>query len=78
MGWWSVLAILTPPALAVVRELLALRKDSARRGNVERIVIAAPVDLRIIDRAANGDAVEIIFTETSERTGSTGRDPSAS
>jgi hypothetical protein len=66
MGWWGMLAVVPPLAIAVVREFLTLRRDVARRDSIVRLVATAPTDLRIIDRASDGGLIEIIVNKTSE------------
>jgi hypothetical protein len=60
MGLWGLLAIVASLAVAVIRELLILRKDAARRDSIERLVTIAPSGLRIIDRTSDGGVIEII------------------
>jgi hypothetical protein len=60
MELWGSLAITLPFAVTVLRDLMALRKDTARRHSIERLVHLAPPGLRVIDRTAEGAAIEIV------------------
>ncbi|TDD23201.1 hypothetical protein E1287_39205 [Actinomadura sp. KC06] len=57
---WAVLVILVPPTAAIVRELIRLRKDAARRESIERLLNNAPSGLRITDRTPDGAVIDIV------------------
>lgn len=63
MGWWSLLAIVAPLAIVVIRELINLRKEAARRDSIVRIVTIAPSGVRITDRASDGGIIEIVVDQ---------------
>lgn len=63
MAWWGLLAVVAPLGVAVVRELVALRKDAARRHSIERLVAGRPSGLRIVDRASDGAVLEIVVAQ---------------
>ncbi|WP_410599903.1 hypothetical protein [Amycolatopsis sp. lyj-90] len=69
MESWAVLAIVVPAAVTIFRDLVALRRDAARRHNIERLVELAPTGLRVVDRTANGGGMEIVTGGPAERSG---------
>ncbi|MEU3628404.1 hypothetical protein [Amycolatopsis coloradensis] len=70
MESWAVLAIVVPAAVTILRDLVALRQDAVRRHNIERLVELAPSGLWVVDRTANGGAMEIVTGRPAERSGS--------
>jgi hypothetical protein len=45
----------------VMRELVAARRDSVRRGSLDQLVSSAPsADVRITDRAPDGAVIEVV------------------
>jgi hypothetical protein len=61
VGFWGVLAVGAPLLVMVIRELVAARRDSVRRGSLERLVSNAPsAGVRITDRASDGGVIEIV------------------
>jgi hypothetical protein len=61
VGFWGVLAVGVPLLVMMIRELVAARRDSVRRGRLERLVSSAPSAwVRITDRASDGGVIEIV------------------
>lgn len=60
MWWLGLLTVVAPLAMAVVRELVALRRDAIRRDSIERLVAATPPGVRIIDRTSDGAVLEVV------------------
>jgi hypothetical protein len=56
---WAVLVGSTPIIAAVCRELVSLCRHVVRRASVERIVRDRTGVIRIVDRTAEGDVLEI-------------------
>ena len=65
MNVWVVLVILVPPAAAIAREFITLRKDVARRDSIERLLNVAPAGLRITDRTSDGGVIDIVVVHLS-------------
>lgn len=60
MSWtWAVLVGVTPILVAVCRDLTSLYCHVVRRASVERIVRECTGAIRIVDRTAEGDVLEI-------------------
>src|SRR5689334_1819487 len=55
MSAWGLLTVFAPLGTAVVRDLIALRRDNARRGSIERLAGSSQSTMRISDRTSNGD-----------------------
>lgn len=61
MSWmWAVLVVVTPIIAALCRDLVSLRRHAVRRASIERIVRGRTGVIRIVDRTAEGDVLEII------------------
>ena len=67
MSWMcAVLVGITPIIAAVCRELVSLCCHVVRRASVERIVRDRTGVIRIVDRTAEGDVLEIEVLPSSE------------
>jgi hypothetical protein len=65
---WAVLVGLTPIIAAVCRDLVTLCRHVVRRASIERIVRDRTDLIRIVDRTAEGDVLEIEVLPSSEGT----------
>lgn len=66
VSWmWAVLVGITPIA-AVCRDLVSLRRHAVRRTSIERIIRDCTSVIRIVDRATEGDVLEIEVLPYSE------------
>jgi hypothetical protein len=70
---WVVLLWITPIIAAVCRDLVSLCRHVVRRASIERIVRDRTGVIRIVDRAMEGDVLEIEVLPSSE--GAAGLDP---
>jgi hypothetical protein len=69
VSWmWAVLVGITPIIAAICRELVSLCRHVVRRASVERIVRDRTDLIRIVDRTAEGDVLEIEVLPSSEGT----------
>ncbi|MGH3875362.1 MAG: hypothetical protein ACRDSR_28350 [Pseudonocardiaceae bacterium] len=60
MSWmWAVLAMVIPIIAAVCRDLVSLCLHVVRRASIERVVRDRTGVIRIVDRTAEGDVLEI-------------------
>ncbi len=67
MCWlWAVLVGVTPIVVALCRELVSLRRHAVRRASIERMVRDSIGIIRLVDRTAEGDVLEIEVLPTSE------------
>lgn len=67
MSWLSaVLVGVTPVIAALCRDLMSLRRHAVRRASIERIIRDSTGVIRIVDRTATGDVLEIEVLPSNE------------
>ena len=67
MSWmWAVLVGVTPVIAVLCRNLVSLCHDTVRRASVERIVRDSTGMIRIVDRTAEGDVLDIEVLPSNE------------
>jgi hypothetical protein len=67
VSWmWAALPMVTPSIAAMCGDLVSLCRHVVRRASIERIVRDRTGVIRIVDRTAEGDVLEIEVLPTSE------------
>lgn len=68
VSWmWAVLVGVTPSIIALCRDLVSLCRHAIRRASIGRIVRDHTDVIRIVDRTAEGDVLEIEIRPSAER-----------